>query len=73
MSLSHFSLFVFEKQAGNIFRTKTGLSIQVYQHVSKKKSVWELIESWKYLKQWKKSSHSLGQLVKNKKINFSLI
>ena len=55
MSLSHFSLFVFEKQAGNIFRTKTGLSIQVYQHVSKKKSVWELIESWKYLKQWKKS------------------
>ena len=36
MSLSHFSLFVFVKQLKKKFKTKTGLSFQVFLKVSKK-------------------------------------
>ena len=36
MSLPHLSLFVFVKQVKKIFKTKIGLSIQVYLKVSKK-------------------------------------
>ena len=52
MSLSHFSLFVFVKQLKKNFKTKTGLSIQVFLKVSKKgegrchclyNSVWKLL------------------------------
>ena len=48
MSQYHLSLFVFVKQVENIFKTKAGLSIQIFPKVSKKRQVYNLFQNlWK--------------------------